>query len=441
MVGWFFEIDLFNLGENNIMASIVLSFVGSQDPYSGNTDKEGSVVALIRHLLDQKYSIRRVFLLYTEDTANNANETKDWLHSELNLSAEIIEPLPVSKEFSKDPVDLFLAAKEARIGLEKAAAFLGNKDRLEFNASSGTPVMKTAWSLLQAAGYAPQSSVWQVRNPDKVKPGQARVFQTNVDTLKNEFDYKIIEQQVNNYNYGGALISLEKSNLSFPLIKALLEYGQYRLAFDFDRAFNSLQPFENKIDKSLVLEIDSLCNKNSLALLKEVYYKALTRLKNQLYADFLVDVSRFQERFLQYLAEQKLGFEMPESYPDTYGFWDKIKKVDNGKLYQFLADYRLPNNGKFTLQGFPNRPNMMAILEYYKESPSLLEPLKVLNDACDTRNRIVHKIEGISKLDNPEVITKAMREALQQKTEVSKENRFTSLNKIICEELSKYLRG
>jgi hypothetical protein len=423
------------------MASIVLSFVGSQDPYSGTTDKEGSVVALIRHLLDQKYSIRRVFLLYTEDTANNANDTKDWLHSELNLSAKIIEPLPVSEEFSKDPVDLFLAAKEARIGLEKAAAFLGNKDRLEFNASSGTPVMKTAWSLLQAAGYAPQSSVWQVRNPDKLQPGQARVFQTNVDTLKNEFDYKVIEQQINNYNYAGALISLEKSNLSFPLIKALLEYGQYRLAFDFDRAFNSIQPFKDKVEKYLVSEISNLRRKDSLALLKELYFKALIRLKTQQYADFLVDVARFQERFLQFLAEQKLGFEMPESYPDTSVFWDKIKTIDSGKLYQFLADYRLPNNGKFTLQGFPNRPNMMAILEYYRESPSLLKPLKFLNDACDTRNRIIHKIEGISDLDKPEVITRAMREALLEKTEVSKENRFTSLNKIICEELGQYLRG
>jgi hypothetical protein len=423
------------------MASIVLSFVGSQDPYSGTTDKEGSVVTLIRHLLDQKYSIRRVILLHTEDTANNASDTKDWLHSELNLSAKIIEPLPVSEEFSKDPVDLFLAAKEARIGLEKAAAFLGNKDRLEFNASSGTPVMKTAWSLLQAAGYAPQSSVWQVRNPDKLQPGQARVFQTNVDTLKNEFDYKVIEQQINNYNYAGALISLEKSNLSFPLIKALLEYGQYRLAFDFDRAFNSIQPFKDKVEKYLVSEISNLRRKDSLALLKELYFKALIRLKTQQYADFLVDVARFQERFLQFLAEQKLGFEMPESYPDTSVFWDKIKTIDSGKLYQFLADYRLPNNGKFTLQGFPNRPNMMAILEYYRESPSLLKPLKFLNDACDTRNRIIHKIEGISDLDKPEVITRAMREALLEKTEVSKENRFTSLNKIICEELGQYLRG
>jgi hypothetical protein len=301
--------------------------------------------------------------------------------------------------------------------------------------------MKTAWRLLQAAGYAPQSSVWQVRNPDKVKPGQARVFQTNVDTLKNEFDFKVIQQQINNYNYAGALISLEKSNLSFPLIKALLEYGQYRLAFDFDRAFNSIQQFKDKVDKSLVSEISNLRRKDSFALLKEVYFKALTRLQNQQYADFLVDVARFQERFLQYLAEQKLGMKMPKFYSETSGFWEKIKKVDNGKLYQFLADYRLPKNGKFTLQGFPNRPNMMAILEYYQESPSLLEPLRVLDEFCEVRNGIIHRIEGISDLDNPEVITRAMREALLQKTEVSKENRFTSLNKMICEELGKYLRG
>lgn len=423
------------------MASIVLSFVGSQDPYSRITNEEGSIVALIRHLLDQKYSIRRIILLPTEATVNNANETKDWLHSEFNFSGEIIDVQEVSEEFSKDPVDLFLAAKEARIGLEKAAAFLRNQDDLEFNASSGTPVMKTAWSLLQAAGYAPKSSVWQVRNPDKVKPGQARVFQTNVDTLKNEFDYKVIEQQVNNYNYAGAWISLDKSNLDFPLIKALVEYGKYRLAFDFDRAFDSIETFKDKVDITFVSEIDSLCSQNSFALLKEIYYKALTRLKNQQYADFLVDVSRFQERFLQFLAENKLGIEMPEAYADTYDFWKKLKKVEGGKVYSFLEDYRLPKGGSFSLQGFPNRLNTIAILEYYQESSSLLGPLKVLNDACDTRNRIVHKIEGISELESPEIITKAMREALQQKTNVSKENRFTSLNKVICEELRKYLRG
>ena len=40
--------------------------------------------------------------------------------------------------------------------------------------------MKSAWNILQAAGYARNSRVWQIRNPDKIQAGQDQVFQTNV---------------------------------------------------------------------------------------------------------------------------------------------------------------------------------------------------------------------------------------------------------------------
>src|SRR5918998_345809 len=154
-------------------SSIVLSFVGQQDPYSENTSQEGSIATLIRHLLSQKYSIRRVILLHTEDVAQKASDTKHWLQEkDFNLSEDSIELVPVAAELSTDPVSLLLAVQEARKGLEKAVPFLSKQDRLEFNASSGTPVMKTSWSLLQAAGYAPHSSVWQVRNPREMKEGQ-----------------------------------------------------------------------------------------------------------------------------------------------------------------------------------------------------------------------------------------------------------------------------
>ncbi len=106
-----------------------------------------------------------MILLYTQDVQRGAEDTKEWLEVEFNLPAEIIDIFPVSKEFSDDPVDSFMAAKEAYKGLEIAQAYLGEKDRFEFNASSGTPIMKTSWSVLQAAGYVPQSSIWQVRNP------------------------------------------------------------------------------------------------------------------------------------------------------------------------------------------------------------------------------------------------------------------------------------
>ena len=42
------------------MASIILSFVGSQDPYSNNTNQEGSIVTLLTHLLETGQGIKQV---------------------------------------------------------------------------------------------------------------------------------------------------------------------------------------------------------------------------------------------------------------------------------------------------------------------------------------------------------------------------------------------
>lgn len=425
-------------------SSIVLSFVGQQDPYSENTNQEGSIATLIRHLLDQKYNIRRVILLHTQDVAQKANDTKHWLQDKpFNLSEESIELVPVGEELSTDPVSLLLAVKEARKGLDKAIPYLSKQDRLEFNASSGTPVMKTSWSLLQAAGYASHSSVWQVRNPKQIQEGQSHVFQTNVDTLKNEFDFKVVKRQIEDYNYSGALVSLENSNFSTNLIIALLQYGQYRLAFDFDRAFKAIQPFANLVEPEFNSEISSLRGKNRLSLFKEAYFKAITNLKNQQYAEFLVDVSRFQEGFLNFSIETKLGLIWPENSRETQDFWDKIERVDAGKLHKFMKNYTMSNGKKFKfLEGFPSRPVKMAILEYYQpEFDGLLEPLQKLNDYCEQRNRYVHSFEGVSELPDGGKIVKILRDVLQQKTEVPDNNSFNVLNKRICTLLTEYLHS
>lgn len=421
------------------MASIILSFLGKQDPYSETTDQEGSISTLIRHLLSQQYQIRRVILLHSQDLAQNAKDTKDWLHTELGLNLEAIDTILVSEELSNDPVNLYLAVQEARKGLEQAQPFLSKQDRLEFNASSGTPVMKTAWSILQAAGYVNHSSVWQVRNPKTMNQGQSRVFQTNVDTLKNEFDFQVLERQIQNYNYSGALVTLENSNLLTELIKALLEYGHYRLAFDFNRAFDAIQPVENYVDRQFMDDISQLQQENQWALFKEVYFKAVTKLKNQQYADFLIDVFRFQEGVLQYLVETKLGKEVkwPENYNQTQKFWQQVKKLDDGQLYQHIK--RLNQDGSEP-KGFPSRYKMTEILKYYQESPELLSDLEKLNKYCDDRNRIVHNFQGISELEDPAKILKAMRQILQQEVELPKENPFNLLNQTICDLLRKCLQ-
>ncbi|WP_199245593.1 hypothetical protein [[Phormidium] sp. ETS-05] len=424
------------------MASIFLSFVGSQDPTSGNTNEEGSIISLTRELKKQQYSIRRFLLLYTEDLTDKAEETKFWLESELNISPDIIELMPVSPGFTQDPVNVLLATQEAHKALNKAAAYMSDHDRLEFNGSSGTPVMKTAWTILQAAGYAPHSSVWQVRNPKQMQAGQSRVFQTNLDTLKNEFDFKVVKQQIEDYNYSGALVTLADSNLSTGLILALVKYGKYRLAFDFDKAYNALREFANNVDSQFLSEIGSLRQKNPWALLKELYFKILINQKNQNFAEFLVDVFRFQEALLKYLVEAKLNFEISETYADTGMWWSKLKSFDNGSAYKAVENYRFPNGGGkiSNLQGFPNRPVMLAILENYPEFAQLLTPIYELNKYCEDRNRIVHRLEGVSELPEADKIVRNIKDILRQKNSFSAKNSFDSLNEVILCRIEECIR-
>jgi hypothetical protein len=91
------------------MSSIILSFVGQQDPFSGNTNTEGSIVTLTKHLVEIEQEIKYIFLLYTKGTAAGAIDTRDWLNTELKIAPEQIETIPLNEALSQDPIDLMLA--------------------------------------------------------------------------------------------------------------------------------------------------------------------------------------------------------------------------------------------------------------------------------------------------------------------------------------------
>jgi hypothetical protein len=59
------------------MTSIVLSFVGNQDPCSAQTDEEGSEITLLRHLLQKNDAIAKIILMHTSGTATRVKETND----------------------------------------------------------------------------------------------------------------------------------------------------------------------------------------------------------------------------------------------------------------------------------------------------------------------------------------------------------------------------
>ncbi|HEY9700075.1 MAG TPA: hypothetical protein V6D10_22660 [Trichocoleus sp.] len=415
------------------MASIILSFVGSQDPYSKNND-EGSIVSLVKHLCEQQSLIKQLVLLYTEGTQQNAIDTKDWLLSEITtLTDRTVELISVNQAFSQDPINQFLAVQEARKAVEFAQPYQTNGDTLEFNGSSGTPAMKACWNILQATGFARRSHVWQIRNPKEMKLGQARVFKDDVYALRNEFDSKVIQRQIQDYNYSGALITLQSSNLMALEMASLLQYGFYRLSFDFDRAFNSIQLIRDQIDAVWLKEISSLRQKDPKALLQEIYFNTLIQLKNQKYAGFLVSLFQLQEQILFYLVRHQLGLSISGERLQYNQSLEIIKQVDQGKLYGFLQNYTLPRGGPLDLNRSISRYVYLGIVEYHSKFASLVPLLKELNEYCDLRNRTVHEVEGVSEIDNELELTATLRKLMKQVTSIPDLSPFERLNQQLCE--------
>lgn len=396
------------------MASILLSFVGNQDPVSDNTREDGSIVSLVRYLVTQGQTIKRVILLYTtgeSSTADRADLTRGWLtDAPFHLDPSAVELLPVGDDLSHDPVNLWLAVQAAQQGLAVALAVVAATDRLEINGSSGTPVMKSAWSILQAAGFAPKSRLWQVRNPKEQRPGQERIFESNIQVLRQAFDIRVIQQQLQDYNYMGALTTLRAAGLATPTLSALLTYGHQRLSLDFGGAKDTLKEVSTLSIQPWQRSVEVLLQRDAQALMQEAYFNGVVELRNRQFSDFLVRVSQFLELALNHFVLLQLDQRpsLPRNFDDTAQFWRNLSQ-NRPQLYQFLEEYRYRGN-HLRLDGFPNRPVLLAILEY-GQYPQLTE-LQFLGACCEQRNRYIHQFEGISELEDANAILQALRQIL-----------------------------
>lgn len=415
------------------MTIILLSFVGKQDPFSPKNGEEGSIVTLVKELSTENQIIKNAILLHTEGTLTEAELTKDWI--EENYTCGKIILIPVNNKLSDDPVNLTLAIQEAKKALKFAQKLQHKGDVLALNASSGTPIMKSAWAILQTAGYAPLSNVWQVRHPDQVRSNQKRVFTTNLNSLKKEIDLKVISQQIQNYNYSGALFTIKKSLLYHPKIEDAIIYGKLRLAFNFNQAYSQVNKHQDKVMKNLANELGLLRQKHIISLLQEVYFKASIKLKQKEYADFLMWLVAFQENLLKYLLIQKL---IPEIISFNKKWKDietelinKIKLFDQGKLYKII-------NKKYSNMSYLNIPIMMRIVSYLKkDEQDLLNKIKLIDQYVQERHLYIHEITGVNNINNPEALEKSMFKILQLLTKMPDKNPFDTLNKIILQNLNK----
>ncbi len=413
------------------MNIILLSFVGKQDPFARNGD-EGSIVTLIKELSTENKVIKNAILLYTEDTLTEAELTRDWLNE--NYSCEHITLISVRNGLSNDPINLSLAIQEAKKAVKLAQKIQQKEDILAFNASSGTPIMKSSWAILQSAGYAPNSNVWQVRHPDQMKLNQKRVFATNLSGLKKEIDLKIISQQIQNYNYSGALLTLQNSLLYHPKIADAILYGKLRLAFNFNQAYSQVNKYPDRVMKNLGNELGSLRQKKIIALLQEVYFKASIKLKQKEYADFIIWLIAFQENLLKYLLIQQFTSEITcfnQRMKDIERrIIEEVKIYEGGKIYTRITE-------KYSHISYLNIPIMMRLILYtQKYDKDFLKRIKLIDKYVKDRHFYIHEITGIKDIDNPEELERAMFKILQRLTKMSENNPFDILNKIILVNLN-----
>lgn len=414
------------------MNIILLSFVGKQDPFSPKNGEEGSIVTLIKELSAENKLIKNAILLYTEGTFIEAELTRDWINE--NYSCEDITLIAVNNKLSDDPVNLSLAIQEAKKALELAQKMQEKGDILAFNASSGTPIMKSTWAILQGAGYTPNGNVWQVRHPDQMKFNQKRVFTTNLSSFKKQIDLKTISQQIHNYNYSGALLTLQNSLLYHPKIADAILYGKLRLAFNFNQAYSQVNKYPDQVMKNLANELNLLRQKKIISLLQEVYFKASVKLKQKEYADFLVWLIAFQENLLKYLLIQKFTPEITrfnkQWKQNEMKLIEEIKIYNNGEIYQKITN-------KYPTINYLNIPIMMRLISYIQGyEKDFVKKIKLIDRYVQYRHFYIHEMTGIKDIEDPEELERAMFKILQKLTKMPERNPFDILNKIILVNLN-----
>ncbi|MEA5421098.1 hypothetical protein VB712_17875 [Spirulina sp. CCNP1310] len=364
------------------MASILLSFVGNQDPFSGTTEKLGSIVTLLRELVARQIEIKKVVLLYTTGTQKGAKETLDWIASEADLKQFEVELIPTSAALSEDPTDLLAAALEARRGLEIVKAQLKRGDFIEFNASSGTPAMKAALSMLQAAGYATQGRVWQVRNPKEMQPGQERVYETDVTVLRQEFDRQKLRQLVEEYNYSGALDLVEQSDLLIDESAiALLKAGKIWNQGQFDAFYEKAK-----------FKLDNAQKNQTKTYWWQAYeqgYTAVVRLKQGNSTEAMLHSFRAVEGLLyQWVLEHFSQHLQNEKKASDY----KLVKISISQKYPSLRDDFDGEDEKKL-----NRWMMIKIFKAFDTTACNNPDFQGWCNANDDRNELSHHLGGISE--------------------------------------------
>jgi len=293
--------------------------------------------------------------------------------------------------------------------LPRLAERLAPEDRVYLEVAGGTPAMASMLVVGGVEAFGGRTRTLYLEQ------GATEPYPLGIESvLLARRLRETLHAQVHIYAYAVAreTFAREKDLLSpdlerQKLLAAVLEYGQARLAFDFDQARDALSRACEHADGQVAtllrqwwreLEPD---RRNAPALLAELIHA--TRILYHLghYADFTQRLFRFQEASFRCLVERMGG-----RYKDTEG-----KRIDSAwlesvpGLLDFLKAYPTPDGQPLRLEGELNRISLGALADFFVQNDrSLQEAVKELHRlsaVADLRNKGLagHGFQGVSKGD------------------------------------------
>ncbi len=261
-------------------------------------------------------------------------------------------------------------------------------------------------------------------------------FERNVSTLYNDngqvFDISIAEElflqnvreelllQTELFAYRSAWETLQqypkvvKNSDEREILLYLLQYGDRRLAFDYDRALKHLKEVRGSTTGELQSVVSRWLNEfkpeDTQFLLAELVYSIEIIIKLGNYSELTQRIFRFQEAMFRYMAEQ-MGMEYSKSSKATGEYVDPSWVKSQEGLEQFLQAYDRTADGQATavdIKRSLNRFSLGAIVDFFVKNQQewqhwrqAAESLHGLTNLAELRNKGIsgHGFQGIGEED------------------------------------------
>ena len=378
---------------------ILLTFVGGNDIKSNN--------AAIEQILQEYKNLQEVYIFLTKDfekpftDSNRLNLYKSLSKADFKLIKTEIENPTMQKEIY-DKIKEHLSTIKMSVILNKDLGFI--------NLSSGTPDIKSVWSVLLATDELPSKRFHGIYAPNPNYDNKIRI--DDLKFYKNSYLYNTIKLFIKKFNYL-AISELGKSSdnnlkdITDSDFINIVDFAKYRSTCDYDNAEKIYK------EKNLNKYFEYIQPRSLFERSCEFLQSAKISYINNDEFSTTIKLGIVRENILEYLIENLLNYNnigTRENENKPYSFnLEKIRK-NEPNLEKFLVETH--KNAKTTIKEFNFKGEINAyskklILDYLinnkytdKTLKNIKKKFEKVSDLVQQRNAVAHNITKTKYKDN-----------------------------------------